>query len=50
MTINAHLRNEHGYSLAESIRQAPHVMAEIHEMEHQERAWGHSHTDETDVR
>lgn len=46
MRVNAHLRDRHGYSLAESVRHSPQVMAEIHEMEHQERDCGHDHRGE----
>lgn len=48
MSINAHLRDFHGYSLSESVRYAPHVLLEVHEREHQETDCGHTHDERGD--
>ena len=41
MTVGPHLRDFHGYSLAESIRWSPPEMARVHEQEHAEGDCGH---------
>lgn len=45
MIISRHLRDEHGYSLAQSIARAPREMAELHEREHAEGNPNHRHMD-----
>lgn len=46
MSINAHLRDFHGYSLADSVKWNPSEMQRIHELEHAEADCGHDHDQE----
>lgn len=39
--ISSHLRDFHGYSLAESVKWSPREMLKIHEEEHVEKDCGH---------
>lgn len=41
MKISAHLRDFHGYDLAESVQRSPSQMARLHELEHEEAACNH---------
>lgn len=43
MRISSHLRDRHGWSLAESVKWAPHILESIHEQEHQDRDCNHRH-------
>jgi hypothetical protein len=45
VSVSAHLRDRHSYSLAESVRWSPSQMATVHETEHAETTCDHEHSD-----